>query len=382
MSAKRDYYEVLGVSREASPEEIKRAYRKGALKHHPDNVKGEKKAEAEKAFKELAEAYEVLSDSVKRQRYDRYGHEGLRGAGLHDFSSMGFGDIFSMFEDIFGGGMGGFGRGGEASDRGLDLETEVELTLEQVAAGCDHNLEFDRMDLCDTCGGNGSKPGTQPQKCSTCGGYGQVQQQMQGFFGLGVRVIACPKCRGKGNIVSDPCGDCRGSGRRKKRRLLTVHIPPGVSDGQVVRVRGEGEPNASGTSRGDLHCYIKVRQHPLLARRGEDLICQVPISFSQAALGATVQVPTLSGAHELAIPPGTQSSAVFTLRKLGLPTPGRRGHGDLHVQVLVEVPRKLSDAQRELLEAYAKTEENNLEASNPQRKSFFDKVKDYFATKR
>jgi molecular chaperone DnaJ len=376
MSQKRDYYEVLGVDKAASADEVKRAYRKGALKHHPDNIQGQQeKAQAEKKFKELAEAYEVISDPVKRQQYDRFGHEGLRGAGVHDFTNMGFGDIFSMFEDIFGGGRGGQGGG----DRGLDLETEVELTLEQVASGSDQSLEFDRIDLCDTCGGNGSKPGTQPDRCNTCGGYGQVQQQMQGFFGLGVRIVACPKCRGKGRIVTDPCTECSGSGRRKKRRMLTVHIPAGVHDGQVVRARGEGEPNAAGTGRGDLHCYIKVRQHPLLGRRGDDLVCQVPISFTQAALGCDVQVPTLSGTQNLAIPAGTQSSTVFTLKKLGLPVTGRNRRGDLHVQVFVEVPRKLSDKQRELLEAYGQTEESNMAASNPDRKTFFDKVKEYFA---
>lgn len=375
MSAKRDYYEVLGVAREASAEDIKRAYRKGALKYHPDNFKGDK-AEGEAKFKELAEAYEVLSDPVKRQRYDRFGHEGLRDAGVHDFSSMGFGDIFSMFEDIFGG-LGGHARG---SDRGLDLETEVEITLEQVATGVDHTLEFERMDMCETCSGSGAKPGTKVDKCSTCGGYGQVQQQVQSFFGMSVRVIPCPKCRGKGTVIATACETCGGSGRARKRRVLTMHIPPGIHDGQVVRARGEGEPNAGGTSRGDLHVYVRVREHPLLTRRNDDLICQVPLSFCQAALGGKVEIPTLAGTEEMEVPAGTQNGDVFSLAKRGLPNTRSGRRGDQLVQVFVEVPRKLSKRQRELLEQLASEEDAHPDWSGPQRKSFFDKVKEYFST--
>jgi molecular chaperone DnaJ len=374
MSQKRDYYEVLGLEKAASPEEIKRAYRKGALKYHPDNYKGDK-VEGETKFKELAEAYEVLSDPGKRQQYDRFGHQGLRGAGVHDFSNMGFGDIFSMFQDIFGAGFGG-GFAREASSRGYDLETEVELTLEQVAAGSDQTLEFERVDFCDSCSGSGSRPGTQPTRCSACGGYGQMQQQMQGFFGMSVRIVPCPKCKGKGAIVTDPCSDCRGTGRRKKKRVLSVHVPPGVHEGQVIRVRGEGEPGPNGTGKGDLHCYIRIRPHPLLTRQGNDLYCQVPITFSQAALGARISVPTLAGPEEIEIPTGTQSGAVFTIRKRGLPAGRGARVGDEHVQVFVEVPKKLSGKQRELLESFAQTDETNI---SPQRKSFMEKLKDYFA---
>lgn len=377
MSSKRDYYEVLGVGRNAAPEDVKRAYRKLALKYHPDNYKGDK-AEAEKKFKEFAEAYEVLSDPVKRQRYDRYGHEGLRGAGLHDFSGMGFGDIFSMFEDIFAG-VGFSGGRGRSAERGYDLETEVELTLEQVAAGVDRTLEFERQDLCDTCGGSGSKPGTSPQRCATCGGYGQVQQQIQGFFGVSVRVAACPKCKGKGSIVTDPCPSCRGSGRRRKKRVLSVHIPPGVHDGQVVRIRGEGEPGPSGTTRGDMHCYVRVREHPLLTRQGDDLVCRMPICFSLAALGGAIRVPTISGAEEIDVPPGTQNGAVLTMKDRGLPSQRTGRMGRQYVQVIIEVPRKLTRRQRELLEEFAKTEESNVSG---QRKSFLNKVKKYFAAKK
>ena len=371
---KRDYYEVLGVSREASVDEIKRAYRKGALKYHPDNARGDK-AQAEKKFKELAEAYEVLSDPAKRQRYDQYGHEGLRGAGVHDYSNMGFGDIFSMFQDIFGGMSGGQGM----SDRGLDLETEVELTLEQVAKGHDETLEFERMDFCETCGGSGARPGTRPDKCPTCGGYGRIQQQMPGFFGMSVRVMACPACKGKGHIVKERCGACLGSGREKKKRVLTVHIPPGLQEGQVVRVRNEGEPGTTGTTRGDLHVYIRVKPHPLLTRRGDDLLCQTPISFSQAALGGKMEVPTLGGTEEIEVPAGTQSGDVVRLKGLGLPSARTGRKGDQYIQLNIEVPRKLSKRQRELLEEYAQTEDIEV---TPQRKTFLDKLKDCFVSQK
>ena len=298
---------------------------------------------------------------------------------MHDFSNMGFNDIFSMFEEIFGGGFGG-GMGGRRGDRrraqrGLDLETEVELTLDQVATGTDTTLEFERMDLCGECGGSGAKRGTRPDKCSTCGGYGQVQQQVQSFFGTSVRISACPACKGRGNIVRDPCESCSGTGRARKKRVLTVHIPAGVADGQVVRIRGEGEPNADGTSRGDLHVYIRVDDHPLLTRRGNDLICELPISFSQAALGGSVKVPTLDGTEQLDIPPGTQVGDVFTLKERGLPSPRTGRKGNEYVQVYIEVPKRLTGDQRKLLEQYAETEHVDV---TPKRKSFFDKLKDYF----
>ena len=374
MPHQRDYYEVLSVGKSASAEEIKRAYRKLALKFHPDNYKGDK-SEGEAKFKELAEAYEVLSDPVKRQRYDRFGHEGLRGAGMHDFSSMGFGDIFSMFEDIFGGGFGGGQR--RRQQRGFDLETEVELTLEQVATGADQTLDFERMDLCEACAGSGAKPGTKPDKCGTCGGYGQVQQQVQGIFGMSVRIGVCPRCNGKGTVVREACPKCQGSGHGRKKRVLTVHIPPGIRDGQVIPIRGEGEPGPTGTVRGDLHIYIRVKPHPLLIRRGDDLICQVPISFVHAALGGHVEVPTLAGSEEVEIPAGSQNGDIITLKKRGLPA-GRSGRlGDQHVQVLLEVPRKLTARQRELLSEYAQTEDINV---TPQRKSFLDKLRECFSS--
>lgn len=379
MASKRDYYEVLGVDRDAGADDIKRAYRRGALKYHPDRYNGDK-GEGELKFKELSEAYEVLSDPRKRQRYDQYGHEGLQGVGLHDFSSMGFGDIFSMFQDIFGDfGMGGFGRGGASgrAERGMDLETEVQVSLEQAATGVDQTLQFQRMDVCGECGGSGARKGTSAQKCDTCGGYGQVKEQVQGFFGVGVRVRPCPRCRGRGTFVTDPCPTCGGSGRREKDINVTVRIPPGVRDGQILRIRGEGEPGRVGSSHGDLHVYVRVKPHPLLVRRGDDLFCDVPVAFTQAVLGAKIEVPTLNGPETLDVPSGTQTGDILTLKRRGMPSPRTGKPGDQHVQVFVEVPKKLTRNQRELLESFAETEHNNV---GQQRKSFLDKLKEYFGS--
>ncbi len=372
MSKKRDYYEVLGVAKDADGSQVKRAYRKLALKYHPDNYKGEKD-EAETKFKELAEAYEVLSDPKKRQQYDQYGHEGLRGQGVHDFSSMGFGDIFSMFEDIFGGGGGSRRRRGPR--RGYDLETSVELTLVEVAAGADKTLEFERNDNCPECEGSGAAPGTKPKRCDACNGQGQVQQAVQSFFGTSVRVIECPQCGGRGEKVETPCPTCKGTGRTRQQRVLAVHIPPGVHEGQAVRLQGEGEPGALGGPRGDLHCYVRVQEHPLLSRNGNNLVCQVPISFTQASLGAEVDVPALTGVEPMGVPAGTQHGEVFTLRKRGLPDIRTQQPGDQLVQVLIEVPRKLSSKQEELLREFAETEHKNVQ---PAKKSFLEKLGEVF----
>ena len=371
MSRKRDYYEVLGVERSTGADDVKRAYRRLALKFHPDNYRGDK-AEAEEKFKELAEAYEVLSDPQKRQLYDQYGHEGLRGAGVHDFSTMGYGDIFSMFQDIFSGMGAGFGASRGASRGGYDLETEVELSLEEVATGVDRTLEFEREDFCETCSGSGAAPGTTPGRCSTCGGHGQVEVAGGGFFRM---VRTCPACSGAGKVVTDPCKQCEGSGRMRKKRVLTVQIPAGVSDGQVVRIRGEGEPGQHSGARGDLRCYVRVRPHPFLARHGGDLVCQVPITYTQAALGATIEAPTLAGAEEIVVPRGVQHGESIRLKGRGLPSPGGRRKGDQIVQVLIEVPRKLSADQEKLLRRLAETEDIEV---LPARKGFLDKLKEYF----
>ncbi len=370
MPEKRDYYEVLNVARTAGAEEIRRAYRRLALKYHPDNYKGDK-AEAEGRFKELAEAYEVLSDPQKRQLYDRYGHAGLRGAGVHDFTNMGFGDILSMFQDIFGlGGLGGYA--GRRAERGYDLETEIELSLEEVATGVERTLEFERQDFCKTCSGSGAKPGTSPGRCPTCRGYGQVETSGGGFFRI---LRTCPACRGKGKVVSQPCPDCGGTGRVRAKRVLSVPVPAGVQDGQVIRCQGEGEPGENSAVRGDLRCYVRVRPHPFLLRNGNDLICQVPITYTQAALGARIEVPTLAGKEEITVPAGTQHGDTVRMKGRGLPSYRTGRKADQIVQVLIEVPRKLSRKQEQLLRELAESEDINV---LPAKKGFFEKLKEHF----
>ena len=374
-STKRDYYEVLGVSRTASVEEIKRSYRRLAMKYHPDR-NHQNKAEAEVSFKECAEAYEVLSDDEKRRRYDQFGHAGVGGG--HDFSHMDVGDIFSMFDDIFGGGfgarMGGGGaRGGRRVSRGFDLETQVELTLQEVASGCEKTLEFEKQDVCETCKGSGAKPGSPPVVCVQCGGQGRIAQQ--GFGGMFRMVTTCPNCRGRGTVVRDHCPACRGSGRQMKQRVVTVKIPAGVHEGQAVRIAGEGEAGENGAPAGDLHCYIAIKPHPIFTRHHNDIVCQVPISFTQAALGASIEVPTLKGKEQLEVPAGTQHGEVFKLKGKGLPDLRSYKNGDEIVQILIEIPRKLSERQKQLLREFATGEDGNV---LPQRKSFVDKLKDVF----
>jgi molecular chaperone DnaJ len=372
MATKRDYYEVLGVARDGSAEEIKRAYRKCALKYHPDRNRND--AEAEAKFKEAAEAYEVLSDQEKRARYDRFGHQGVSSSGMHDFSHMGAEDIFSMFNDIFGGAFGGRGgRGGRR--RGADLQAEIAITLNEAAVGVEKELSFRRQDVCEICDGTGAAPGSQRQSCPTCGGYGQVEQA-GGFGGLlGRMVTTCPDCRGEGMLVTHPCGKCRGSGRTARKRVVRVQIPAGIHDGQAVRVRGEGEPGQANAPHGDLHCYVRISPHDFLERHENDLVCHLPISFTQAALGAGVQVPTLNGKADLTIPAGTQHGQIFRLRGLGMPDLRSGRPGDELVQVLVEIPKKLSDRQKTLLRDFAETEDI---AVLPESQGFFDRLKAYF----
>ena len=368
-TSKRDYYEVLGVSRDASSSEIKKAYRKLAHAHHPD--RNPDNPDAEKKFKEASEAYEVLSQPEKRQRYDQFGHAGLSGAGVHDYSHMGAEDIFSMFSDIFGGFSG---RGSSRSARGRDLQTEIKLTLAEVKTGVERTIEFNRLDLCDTCGGNGAAPGSPRQTCQTCGGYGQVEQQT-GFGMLFGRVVTtCPACRGRGNRITQPCSHCRGSGRTTKRRVVSARIPAGIHDGQAVRVRGEGEPSEDGSVRGDLHCYVTVAKHPFLERHNNDLVCAMPISFTQAALGAKVEVPTLDGKAELTIPSGTQHGQLFRMSGLGLPDLRTGRSGDEIVQVLIEIPKKLNKDQERILRDFAKSEDRSV---MPESKGFFERLVDY-----
>ena len=395
---KRDYYEVLSVTRTASEEEIKKAYRRLAMKFHPDRNGGDKEAEIK--FREAAEAYEVLSDAQKRRRYDQFGHEGVRGQ-IHDFQHVDLSDLFGMVEQMFGFGGGPGGRrrgavGGRRVSAGMDLETQIELSLEEVATGVQKTLEFERQELCTTCRGQGVKPGARLNRCPTCDGQGRIAQQ--GFGGMFRMVTTCPHCRGRGQIVEpkDVCATCAGSGRTRNRRVVQLKIPAGVHEGQAVRLAGEGEPGEPGAPPGDLLCYVAIRQHPVFTRHQNDLVCQVPVSFTQAALGAKIEVPVLhsdasagpaegngqaarptQSAH-LDIPGGTQHGEVFKLKASGLPDVRSGRRGDLIVQVLIEIPRKLTDDQRKLLEQYAATEDEAVQRSEamPQRKSFLEKLRD------
>ncbi|HEY0008061.1 MAG TPA: molecular chaperone DnaJ, partial [Tepidisphaeraceae bacterium] len=370
-AVKRDYYEVLGVAKSASDDEIKRAYRKLAMKFHPDRNPGDAAAEA--SFKEAAEAYEVLSEPGKRQRYDQLGFQGVQGQ-AHDYSGMDAGDIFSMFEDIFGGFGGGRRQqpgAGNRPTRGFDLETQVELTLSDVAQGAEKTIEFDKQEICDVCDGSGAKKGSGPVTCPTCGGQGRVAQQ--GFGGMFRMVTACPNCRGAGKVVKDKCNNCGGVGRVAAKRSVTVRIPAGVHEGQAVRIAGEGEPGDNGGPSGDLHCYITVKPHPMFTRHGNDIVCQVPISFTQAALGADIEVPTLKGRDTVEVPAGTQHGEVFKLKGKGLPDVRSHRNGDEIVQIIIEIPKKLNDRQKQLLRDFASTEDSLV---MPQKKGFWDKLKD------
>lgn len=376
MPTTRDYYEVLGVAKDASDEDIKRAYRRLAMKHHPDRNPDDPQAETK--FKESAEAYEVLSNAQKRATYDKYGHSGLRSTPGHDFSSMHAEDIFSMFEDIFGGAIGGRSsrqrRGGVP--RGYDLETELEITLNDVLNGVSRDVDFTRLDVCKSCNGDGAKPGTEPVKCQTCGGVGQVEQV--GFGGMFRMRTACPNCRGRGTVIAQKCTDCRGRGRVSVKRNLTIKIPAGIHDGQAVRVTGEGEPPQPELSpqgegiRGDLHVRIRVMMHKLFERDGDHLLIAVPITFTQAALGAQIEILTLEGITELDLPAGTQHGALFRVEDEGLPNLRSSNRGDLVVVTQLVVPQKLNEEQKFLLQEYAKTEKLDVGSGAP---SLWDKFK-------
>ena len=369
---KRDYYEVLGIARSAGDREIAVAYRKLAVKYHPDSNPGDE--DATEKFKEAAEAYEVLSDAEKRGRYDQYGHAGVDGAGgAPHFQDVN--DIFEAFGDMFGGGIFGdiFGGGRRRGPRqGADVQVEVTLDLEEAASGVTRTVKVQRHQPCETCSGSGARPGSSPQACQRCGGSGNVVQSA----GILRVQTTCPTCRGAGATISDPCDDCRGQGRIPNNASIDVVIPPGVDNGDTVRVRGEGEQSPSGGPPGSCLCVIRVRRHKLFEREGNHLILRLPITYSQAALGATVDVPTLNGREELTIPRGTPSGEVFRLRGKGLDDPrGRSGRGDLHVQKNIEVPKKVSKRQEELLRELAEVEHKEV---SPERKSFFSKLAEYF----
>jgi len=383
MPTTRDYYEILGLERDASEDDIKRAYRRLALKYHPDRNPDD--ADAELRFKEAAEAYEVLADKEKRARYDRYGHEGLRGSGsaTHDFSRMNVEDIFSMFSDIFGGGGfggAGGGRGGrQRVARGYDLETEVRVSLKEVLTGVERDVEFTRLDVCEACGGGGAKPGTEPATCPTCDGQGKVQQT--GLGGMFRMVSACPTCRGRGTVIKEYCPDCRGKGRVPRRRTLSVRIPPGIHDGQAVRVQGEGEPPGPESSpsgagvRGDLHVVVRVERDELFSRDGDHLVMELPLGFTQAALGAEIDVPTLTGKATVTIPRGTQHGATIRLHGDGLPNLRSGRRGDLVVATRIEIPKRLTEKQERLLREFADTEDQTV---LPESHGFLRKIRELF----
>lgn len=378
MATQLDYYEILSVSRDADLDQIKRSYRKLAMKYHPDRNPDDR--EAETKFKQCAEAYEVLSDENKRSRYDRFGHAGLRGTSGHDFSHMNAGDIFSVFEDLFGGAMGGMGgrrngrRGRNAPRRGYDLETQVELTLDEVASGVEREIDFTRQDHCPTCSGSGMKPGSKPVDCQACGGTGQVAQS--GLGGMFRMVTTCPACGGQGQKIKDICKDCQGSGHTPKQRTVKVKIPAGIHEGQAVRVAGEGEPGSHGGPRGDLHVVVSVAEHKLFVREDDHLILKMPVSFTQAALGAKVDIPTLDGQEELTIPPGTQHGKIFKISGKGLPNLRSGRRGDLAVLMLVEIPKKLTGDQEKLLRQFAETENHEV---MPESHGFWGRIKDYLS---
>lgn len=373
MADKRDYYEVLGVNKGASDDELKKAYRKAAMKYHPDRNPDNK--EAEEKFKEVNEAYAVLSDSDKRARYDQYGHAGVDpnfgGGGGFNGAGFDFGDIFG---DIFGAGFGGFGGGGRRNGpkRGRDVQQIVDITFEEAAFGCKKKLNVTMAEKCTTCGGSGAKPGTSPVKCSHCGGKGQVVQQQRTMFGYSNVVSTCPHCGGKGEIISDPCKDCRGTGKVRKSKTIEVSIPQGIDHGQTIQISGGGEPGEKGGPNGDLLITVRVRKHSVFQREGNDVFIDVPITFVQAALGATLKVPTLDGMVDFDIPEGTQTGSQFRMKGKGIPYMRGNTRGNQYVTVNVEVPKNLSSKQKEILREF--DDEKNYK----QKKSFGEKIKDLF----
>jgi molecular chaperone DnaJ len=365
-STKRDYYEVLGIARSADDEGIKRAYRRLAMQYHPDRNVGD--PEAEVHFKEAAEAYEVLRDPEKRQRYDRYGHAGLNGLNVPHFNDAQ--SVFDLFGDIFGDLFSQRGRQGP--HRGRDRKVEVELDLLEAARGASKTITIDREENCSECGGSGSRRGSKPTACRRCQGQGVVIQT-QGFFRI---QQTCRGCGGSGAIITDPCSNCNGHGRVQVRRSVEVSIPAGVDTGTAVRISGEGEAGDPGAPRGDLYCIVRIKDHPLFHRDGANLICQVLITFSQAALGSEIEVPTLDGPLRHTLKRGAQSGDVLRIGGRGMPALRSGRRGDLLVQVVIETPRSLSKRQEELFRELAELEQKHV---SPERRSFLDKLREFFA---
>lgn len=348
--AKRDYYETLGVPRNANESEIKKAYRQLALQHHPDRNPGDKGSEEK--FKEAAEAYEVLRDPEKRDLYDRYGHEGLSRTGFSGFT--GFEDIFSSFGDVFEDffGFGGGRRRQAGSRKGADFRYDLTISFMDAALGKEMEVDIERLETCDTCKGTGAQPGTKRENCPACRGTGQVTHS-QGFFTLRT---TCSRCRGQGFFIPQACKECRGAGKVKKPKKIAIKIPAGVDSGSRLKVVGEGGEGERGGRHGDLYVVLHVEEHSLFERHEDDILCQIPISFVQAALGEEIEVPTLNGTKKLTIPPGTQSGQIFTLRGQGIPHLDGYGRGDQHIQIAVKIPTRLNKRQKELLKEFASQE--------------------------
>ncbi|WP_312303451.1 molecular chaperone DnaJ [Pulveribacter sp.] len=377
--SKRDFYEILGVPKNASDDELKKAYRKLAMKHHPDRNQGDAAKKAEESFKEAKEAYEILSDPQKRAAYDQYGHAGvdpnMRG-GMG--SAEGFGGFAEAFGDIFGdmfGGQRGGARGGRQVYRGNDLSYAMEITLEEAAAGKEAQIRIPSWESCETCHGSGAKPGTSAKTCGTCQGSGAVQMR-QGFFSV---QQTCPHCRGTGKIIPEPCTTCHGQGRVKKQKTLEVKIPAGIDDDMRIRSTGNGEPGTNGGPPGDLYIEIRIKKHDIFERDGDDLHCEVPVSFTTAALGGEIEVPTLAGKAAIDIPEGTQAGKQFRLRGKGIKGVRSSYPGDLYCHILVETPVKLTEYQRKLLREFDESLKKGGAKHSPSTESWTDKLKSFFS---
>ncbi len=379
--AKRDFYETLGVPKNASEDDIKKAYRKLAMKHHPDRNQGDDAKKAEEKFKEAKEAYEMLSDSQKRAAYDQYGHAGVdpnmsRGGGAGGEGMGGFAEAFGdIFGDIFGGAGGQRrGPGGQQVFRGSDLSYAMEITLEEAAAGKETQIRIPAYESCETCKGSGAKPGTQPKTCSTCNGAGTVHMR-QGFFSI---QQTCPHCHGTGKIIPEPCTTCNGQGKVKKNKTLEVKIPAGINEGMRIRSSGNGEPGTNGGPAGDLYIEIRIKQHEIFERDGDDLHCTVPVGLTTAALGGGIEVPTLGGKAEIELPEGTQHGKTFRLRGKGIKGVRSSYPGDLYCHVSVETPIKLTEHQRKLLKELDESFRKAGDRHSPTSKTWSDRVKDLF----
>jgi molecular chaperone DnaJ len=374
MAKKRDYYEVLGLNKDASEDEIKKAYRKLAMKFHPDRAPDSK--DGEEKFKEAKEAYEVLSESERRRAYDAYGHAGVNPqGGMRPGEAAGFGGFAEAFGDIFSDIFGAQGRGRSSVFRGADLRYNLEISLEQAARGTETKIRIPTMETCETCHGSGAKAGTQPKICETCHGAGTVRLS-QGFFSI---QQTCPTCHGSGKTIADPCGTCKGAGRLKKHKTLAVKIPAGVDEGDRIRLSGEGESGVNGGPPGDLYVVIHLKEHGVFQRDGDDLHCEMPISYGMAALGGEIEIPTLDGSAKIKVPPETQTGQVFRLRAKGIKGVRSTYPGDLMCEVVIETPVRLTERQKELLRELEEINRKDGSRHNPRAKSFMEKVREFFA---